>query len=102
WEKDLELAVHAIGDESADWIVNLALELKSAGKTGGLHVEHAELIRHETANKMKNLVISCHLQPSHWLSDRAWLKEKIGDLNEFAFPWRQLQELGVEFDFGSD
>jgi hypothetical protein len=51
---------------------------------------------------MKGLEIECHLQPAHWLSDRRWLKNKIGPLAEFAFPWRRLQESDIPFDFGSD
>ena len=42
------------------------------------------------------------MQPSHWLSDRKWLKEKLGSLAEAAFPWRKLQEADVPFTFGSD
>ncbi|NJL23919.1 MAG: amidohydrolase family protein [Calothrix sp. SM1_5_4] len=67
-----------------------------------MHLEHGELIRPETVARMKEAAVVCHLQPSHWLSDRAWLKEKIGPLFEHAFPWRRLQEADVDFDFGSD
>lgn len=102
WNEKLEVALHAIGDEAADWLLNLVLELKGSGHHGRFHIEHAELLRPETVAKMKDLEIECHLQPAHWLSDRRWLKSKIGDLAEFAFPWRRLQENDVLFDFGSD
>ena len=102
WELKLEVALHAIGDEAADWLLNLILEMKAEGVTGKFHVEHAELLRPETIAKMKGLEIECHLQPSHWLSDQRWLKNKIGNLSEFAFPWRRLQENEIPFDFGSD
>ncbi len=102
WESGLEPALHAIGDEAAAFLVDTALELKAAGKNGRLHIEHAELIRPETMEKMKSLAIECHMQPAHWLSDSAWLKNKIGDLIESAFPWRRLQEADIPFDFGSD
>lgn len=102
WERNLEVALHSIGDETADWIVNLLQGLATENRSGSVHIEHAELMRPETVEKMRGFPIVCHLQPSHWLSDRRWLKEKIGDLAEHAFPWRQLQEVGVSFDFGSD
>jgi predicted amidohydrolase YtcJ len=102
WERGLAVAVHAIGDEAADRIVNLALHVKAMGIKGSLHLEHGELIRPETIEKMRGLDITCHLQPAHWLSDRAWLSEKVGDLAGFAFPWRRLQEADIAFDFGSD
>ncbi|MGE4130804.1 MAG: amidohydrolase [Bdellovibrionales bacterium] len=101
-EENLELAVHAIGDEAADEFVNLALKLHEQGIAGIWHLEHAELLRSDTVKKMVGLNITCHLQPSHWLSDRKWLENKIGDLIRDAFPWRKLQEAGIPFFFGSD
>lgn len=102
WAEGLHVAVHAIGDVAVDMAVNLALELGREEKRGPLHIEHGELIRNETVLKMKGLDVQVHLQPAHWLSDRRWLKEKIGDLVAHAFPWRRLQENEIQFDFGSD
>jgi predicted amidohydrolase YtcJ len=102
WENRLDVAVHAIGDEAADFLVGTAVDLKAAGVTGALHIEHGEVIRPETVEKMKDLNVRCHLQPSHWLSDRRWLENKIGDLTAHAFPWRRLQENAIPFTFGSD
>ncbi|MBX3022567.1 MAG: amidohydrolase family protein [Bdellovibrionales bacterium] len=102
WEKGLHVAIHAIGDEAADYVMNIAHELKAAGHEGALDIEHAELVRPETIEKMKGMNVRCHLQPSHWLSDQRWLQQKIGDLTAHAFPWRRLQEQAIPFDFGSD
>lgn len=103
WEQNFAVAVHVIGDEAADQVVHMAVELKQKNhKIGELHLEHAELLRPETITAMQGLNIFCHMQPSHWLSDREWLREKIGSLSEFAFPWRRLQENAIPFDFGSD
>lgn len=102
WEKGFQVAAHAIGDAAAAMIVNIAAGLNKEGARGILHIEHGELIRPETIEKMRGLPIEVHLQPSHWLTDQRWLKDKIGDLIEHAFPWRKLQEAEVAFDFGSD
>jgi len=102
WEKGFHVACHAIGDQAADLIVSIAAELHAKGVKGVLHIEHGELIRAETIERMRGLPIEVHLQPSHWLTDQLWLKNKIGDLIEHAFPWRRLQEAEVPFDFGSD
>lgn len=102
WSQGLDLAVHVIGDEAAHQTVLLAEESLKSGPTGRLHLEHAELLRPETINLMKALPIVCHMQPCHWLSDHVWLKEKIGSLTQFAFPWRALEDAGIGFDFGSD
>lgn len=102
WELGFDVAVHAIGDEAAAIAVSVAGELFTEGAVGRLHLEHAEILRPETIEKMKSLKVECHLQPAHWLSDSKWLKEKIGDLSQHAFPWRRLQEAEIPFDFGSD
>jgi predicted amidohydrolase YtcJ len=102
WAMGLEVAVHAIGDAAADIIVRVARELHTQGHNGKLHIEHGELIRQDTVDLMKGLAVEVHIQPSHWLSDQRWLKNKVGDLIQHAFPWRRLQEAEIPFDFGSD
>ncbi len=102
WEKGFAVACHAIGDEAADSIVSLAAQLNQAGHKGTLHIEHGEIMRSETIEKMRGLAVEVHLQPRAWLTDQRWLKEKIGDLAQHAFPWRKLQEAEIPFDFGCD
>lgn len=102
WDQGLGVAVHSIGDQASDELVSIAQELASAGQRGALHLEHAQILRSTTIEKMKGLRVECHLQPSHWLTDHEWLEGKVGDLAKEAFPWRRLQEAEVPFDFGSD
>lgn len=102
WNLKLDLAVHIIGDEAAHQTMLTYDEVYHRGISGGLHLEHAELLRPETVALMTGKNIHCHLQPCHWLSDHVWLEKKIGSLKQFAFPWRALQEAQVPFDFGSD
>jgi len=102
WQNKLEIAIHVIGDEAVHQTVSAVLELHDKGISGPLHLEHVEMLRPETLQMMKSLDLNCHLQPCHWLSDHSWLEEKLGDLKSHVFPWRALQEAGVNFDFGSD
>lgn len=102
WEADFALAVHVIGDEAAQRTVEAAHELWEAGFQGMLHLEHAQVLRPETISLMKRDRVICFLQPCHWLSDQKWLKEKLGSLYPYAFPWRALQEAHIPFFFGSD
>lgn len=102
FENDFDIAVHTIGDEAVDRVVSIALQLKMDGYQGRLHLEHAEIIKPETISKMKVIDCVAHMQPCHWLSDSAWLEEKIGSLAQYAFPWRALQQNNIPFFFGSD
>ncbi len=102
WDNKWDLAVHTIGDQAVDEVVEVATTLWNEGFEGRLHLEHAELIRDETLLKMKGRNLICHLQPCHWLSDRKWARRQLGDLANSAFPWRKLEELQIPFYFGSD
>jgi len=103
WSKDLEVAIHTIGDEAVHQAVSIAHRLQQQGLKGRLNLEHVEIARPETVEMMKALDVICHLQPCHWLSDHRWLKDKVGEtLYGYSFPWRRLQQAEIEFDFGSD
>lgn len=102
FQNQMEVAVHSIGDGAADLLVQTYLQLEAAGIQGKLNIEHAEVIRTETVQRMRGKNITCHMQPCHWLSDQRWLEKKIGPLTAAAFPWRVLNENKVEVFFGSD
>lgn len=102
WEKSIPIAIHTLGDEAVHEIVGVANRLKERGIEGPLNLEHCEVVRPETISWMRSLNVRCHLQPSHFLSDRRWLKGKLGDLYKFCFPWRGLIEGGIPINFGSD
>ncbi|NQZ01209.1 MAG: amidohydrolase family protein [Bdellovibrionales bacterium] len=103
WEIDLALAVHTIGDLAVKEVVEAAIELWDQGLTGDLHLEHAQLISPETLEAMKGRPIKCFMQPCHYLSDKSFLKSKLTDrLLSFLFPYKKLEDMGLEFYFGSD
>lgn len=102
WNAGFEVAVHTIGDQAAHDVVEIALNLWGLGLRGRLNLEHAELLRPETIQMMKGRDVVCHLQPCHWLTDKAWTDKKLGPLTKYLFRWRELEELGVPFTFGSD
>jgi len=104
WEKQLDLAVHVIGDEAAHQVVHTAHTLWNGNhhSRGRLHLEHAQMMRPETIALLENQNVTCHMQPCHWLSDRRWLKAKVGSLFPFVFPWQALENKKVAIHFGSD
>lgn len=102
WKNHLEVSVHGIGDEAIHQILQVAQELRQSGVQGRLNLEHAQLIRPATMPLFEGLDVVCYMQPCHFLSDRVWLKKKLGPLYQAAFPWRQLQEQKVPIYWGSD
>lgn len=105
YDNNLEAAVHVIGDQAAEDVVSLAHDLRYKDGFWGskrLHLEHAELLRLETIKKMTELDVICHLQPCHWLTDKAWVDQKLGMLKQHLFRWHDLEANKISFDFGSD
>ena len=102
WANGLDVAIHAIGDEAAHIVCSVASELWDVGEQGRLHIEHAEMLRPDSIEKIRGRDVICHIQPCHWHTDKAWLKQKLGDLYEHVFPWARLEEAKVRFHFGSD
>ncbi len=105
YDNNLEAAIHVIGDQAAEDVVTLAHDLRYKDGFSGskkLHLEHAELLRPETIKKMTELDIICHIQPCHWLTDKAWTDQKLGNLTQHLFRWYDLEQNKIAFDFGSD
>ncbi len=103
WRNELPVAVHAIGDAAADILAETAGEIESGGLKGELHIEHAELLQRETIARLAKLHhVECFLQPCHYLSDRKWLREKLGPFAGRAFRYRELEDAGIPIWFGSD
>lgn len=102
WQAGLEFSVHVIGDQAAHEMVELARKVSAQGFVGRLNLEHAQILRPETIQMMKPLHVRCHMQPCHWLSDRAWLKDKLGELFRYAFPWEALRAAQIPISLGCD
>ncbi len=114
WSLKMPIAIHTIGDAAAHLAVSTAFEIATLqgpglkAQSGQLNLEHAELLRPDTIQLMKRLAhehkteIICHLQPCHYLSDRRWLKEKLGPLSDHAFRWADLEAEKIKICFGSD
>lgn len=102
WKSQFEVAIHSIGDEAVHMAALCAQRVFDSGISGKINIEHSQVLRTDTISILKKLNAICHLQPCHYLNDRRWLKEKLGELYSKSFPWAALQENGIRFQFGSD
>lgn len=98
----LEVCFHSIGDESTHILVKICREISQKGFLGRVNFEHVEVLRPETIQMMKPLHVRCHMQPIYWQTDKLWLKQKLGSLYEFVFPWEALRRAQIPLQFGSD
>lgn len=103
WQRCLQVAIHAIGDQAVHVAVLAAREVAAEGLLGRLHLEHVQILRPETVLMMKPLHITCYMQPCHWLSDSPWLKQTLSeDLIKYLFQWELLRKNKIPCYFGSD
>lgn len=102
WAQGLRLAVHAIGDASLSQLLTVAQGLRAQGLEGPISIEHAEVIHPDAFLQMQQLFLEFHFQPSHFLSDQAFLKQKLGERFSWCFPWNRVETLGFPIFFGSD
>ncbi|MBL6989043.1 MAG: amidohydrolase family protein [Bacteriovoracaceae bacterium] len=103
WNSGFDVSVHALGDEATHQIVTTANSLWDNGHLGNVHLEHCEIVRDETINLMRDRPYTCHMQPCHWLSDKAWIDKKVApELKKYLFPWRKLEQNNIALFFGSD
>src|SRR5690606_26804128 len=66
WQSGFEVSIHCLGDEAAHQVVLAARKIYAENISGLLNLEHVQLLRPETIQKMKSLHITCHMQPCHW------------------------------------
>jgi predicted amidohydrolase YtcJ len=102
WKLGLDVCIHTIGDQAIHLAAETAYRIASSGQTGRIHFEHGQIIRPQTVEILKNLDCVVHMQPCHYLSDKTWLKQKLGRLYENCFPWAALSKANIKINFGSD
>jgi predicted amidohydrolase YtcJ len=103
WRAGQQVAIHTIGDQASAMAVKAAREIAAQGVLGRLHLEHVQVLSHETLQMMKPLHVTCHMQPCHWLSDSPWLRSVLPEpLVKNLFQWELLRKNKVPFYLGSD
>lgn len=103
WQAGYQVAIHCIGDAASAVAAQAAREVSAEGVLGRLNLEHVQLLSPETVQMLKPLHVTCHFQPCHWLSDRAFLKELLTPkLFGYLFQWELLRKNKIPFFFGSD
>lgn len=102
FKNQLEVAVHTIGDEAVDQILQVAQKVSQQGIFGRLNLEHLEFCRPQSIQRMKSLHVRCHMQPAYWLSDKSWLQTLHVTQKPYFFQWEALRAAKVDLQFGSD
>lgn len=96
------IAAHAIGDLGMEMIVN-SIEKYPVPLGKRDRLIHANILRADIVERLKELAVILDIQPSFVTSDFPWVKERIGNERlTWSYAWRKLLNEGIVCSGGSD
>lgn len=102
---NLQLTVHAIGDEANHLLLNYLEELnKVNGKRDRrFRLVHAQVIAPEDFVRLGRLGVVAEVQPFHLSDDMRWMEERIGrERCKGAYAFKTIKNGGAVLSFGTD
>ncbi len=104
-DKNLQLAIHAIGDRAIKNVINWSKEIIK--RTDLRHrIEHAEMIDDKSLDEIKEMGFTLSIQPNfikNWQFEGGMYEERLG--KEWIYkmnPIKTIIEKGIKVGFGSD
>lgn len=103
-ERDLPVAVHAIGDRANREALDAFARTRDAWAPRGLRprIEHAQCVAPEDVPRFGALGIAASIQPTHATSDRDLVDDLWRDRLAHAYPFASLARAGAVLAGGSD
>ncbi|HSR69421.1 MAG TPA: amidohydrolase [Acidobacteriota bacterium] len=102
---NLQLTVHAIGDEANHLLLDYLEELRrqNGQKDRRFRLVHAQVIAPDDFPRLGELGVVAEVQPFHLSDDMRWMEERIGhERSKGAYAFKTIQENGGLLCFGTD
>ncbi len=102
---DIQISVHAIGDEANGLMLDMIEAMNSANgaRDRRFRLVHAQVIAPRDFDRLKCLGIVAEVQPFHLSDDMRWMEERIGHQRcKGAYAFKTIQDKGATLSFGSD
>lgn len=102
---DLQLSIHAIGDEANGLLLDYLEELErtNGDRPRRFRLVHAQVIAPQDFARLGRLGVIAEVQPFHLSDDMRWMEERIGhERSRGAYAFSTLRENGAILAFGSD
>lgn len=102
---DVQLRIHAIGDEANAILLDILDTLKEVNgeKERRFRLVHAQVIAPQDFVRFNDHKVVAEVQPYHVTDDMRWMEERIGyERCKGAYAFKTLQESGSVLSFGSD
>lgn len=114
YEMGLQPAIHCIGDKGLDCVLTaIEYTLKTSREHGMTEREqkdrlpfriiHAQMANPELIERMTKLPVVLDIQPSFFLTDLHWIKDRVGEKRAaMSYTWKTYQDAGLMLTGGSD
>ncbi len=98
---DMEVAIHAIGDASIDFVIS-NVEHLGQKYFDIIRIEHASVLRDDQVESIKRYNIRLSLQPRFLISDW-WVVKRLGEKRaKWVYRLKSLSKFGIDMGFGTD
>ncbi len=101
-EAGFGLAVHAIGTQAVERVLEVFQRLSLEKPPRPLRLEHAQHVRDQALPRFRGLAVALSLQPMHLLGDAELVRFHLKGYEHEAFRLRDLWNTGLPVAFGSD
>ena len=101
----LHIAVHAIGDQANDWLLNIytIAEQKNGIKDRRFRIEHAQHLTQNAINRFTKLHVIPSMQPYHAIDDGRWAAKRLENARlKGTYAFKSLLDAKAALTFGSD
>jgi predicted amidohydrolase YtcJ len=102
---DLQLCIHAIGDQGISIVLDLFEDVVQANGTKDrrLRIEHAQHMAAKDFARFAKLGVTASMQPYHAIDDGRWAENRIGpDRAKRTYAFRTFLDNNVRLAFGTD
>lgn len=102
---ELQLTVHAIGDEANNVLLNYLEELnrQNGVRDRRFRLVHAQVIAPDDFKRLGKLGVVAEVQPFHLSDDMRWMEERIGrERCKGAYAFKSIKDSGAVLCFGTD
>jgi predicted amidohydrolase YtcJ len=102
---DIQISVHAIGDEANGLMLDMIEEMNRANsiRDRRFRLVHAQVFAPRDFDRLNRLGIVAEVQPFHLSDDMRWMEERIGyERCKGAYAFKTIQSKGAILSFGSD
>ena len=104
-EKNMQLAIHTIGDGSAKIAIDLINKYNKKDLSNPMRdgIVHAQILNEEILKNMKKGNITAYIQPVFIDTDMDIVEKRIGlERTKTSYIWKTMLDMGIHISGGSD